>query len=1034
MIAAPAMAQTTATDEPQSQQVGDSAAEICAANPNAAECLGQGSAIVVTGSRIASPTLTSPSPLQVLDARDIQDSGQLNIQNVLQENPAVSAAPTYSRTNSNFLTSSGGVASLDLRNLGTSRTLVLVNGHRVVAGVPGTNIVDLNTIPTEMVERIEVLTGGASSVYGSDAIAGVVNFIYKKDFSGLQLTAQSGITEQGDGASMQLGSLMGANFDDGRGNVMVYAGYTKERGVYSRGRDRSAVDQTACYAVTEAQGGCNAAINSGDNSRLFEVYRPFLSGFAPNSTVTFGPSNTARLVGPGGTLIVPNTNGLVHADGVSGTVRACTAADPCQPNLGLATGYNRSALRTIAIPVERYILAMRGNYAISDSINATLEGNFVRTAITTLIEPFPFSSAGVNGIAPAACQTGVALLACNGFVPIESRVNGVVTRNPFVPDAIYNVAVDRTGDGLRDVSFTRRLSDFGPRTYTARRQTYRVLAGFDGELGSNWRWDTFFTYGQTSESQVGSGQVNLNSFLNAVQVIPSANGPICADATARAQGCAPANIFNGANAFSPAAVNYIQAGTTRNTNIEQIDTGANLSGTLFELPGGPLGIAVGVEYRKETSAANNDALTVAGLNGGNAIANTAGSFDVKEAYGEISIPILADRPFFETLTLRAAGRVSDYSTVGTVYSYNGGVEYAPVRDIRFRAVYAKATRAPNIGELFAGRSQTFPTGLVDPCIGVTATSTTAVSARCRLEPGVLANIAGGAVGLPVTGVFAVNQSDTQGISGFNSGNPDLEEETGKTFTVGAVINPVSISALRNLVLTVDYFDIKIANLITANSRQGLLNACYGRNTTQDEEACAFIVRRAGVEGPNSAGSIQFVNVGNINAGRYQTTGIDTTLSYRTPFMGGTLLGKLAYTHIFKLKDPSDPGNINNAGEVGAPFDRASGSISYTQSDFTLTFRGNYISDSYLDSSFTGEEAGTAAAKDYRVGDYFTADAQVRFRAGDNYEFFTGVTNLFDKEPPPIISNLPGNSTGTETEAGTYDPIGRRFYAGAKLKF
>ena len=317
-------------------------------------------------------------------------------------------------------------------------------------------------------------------------------------------------------------------------------------------------------------------------------------------------------------------------------------------------------------------------------------------------------------------------------------------------------------------------------------------------------------------------------------------------------------------------MDYIQAGQTRNTNIQQIDTGANIAGSLIELPAGPLGIAAGVEYRRETSSANNDALTVAGLNGGNAIANTSGSFDVKEAYGEIAIPILAHRPFFETLSLRAAGRVSDYSTVGTVYSYNAGIEYAPIQDIRFRAVYAKATRAPNIGELYAGRSQTFPTGLIDPCIGVTATSTTAVSARCRLDPGVLANIAGGAVGAPVTGAFAVNQSDIQGISGFNSGNPNLTEETGKTLTIGAVINPVSISALRNLVLTVDYFDIKINNLITANSRQGLLNACYGRNTTQDETACAAIVRRAGVEGPNSAGSLQFVNIGNINSGRYQT--------------------------------------------------------------------------------------------------------------------------------------------------------------------
>ena len=1035
-LATPAMAQTATGAGTGSAQVEDSVSDICASNPNAAECLGKQDAIVVTGSRIASPTLTSPSPLQVIDSRDIQDSGQLNIQNVLQENPAVSAAPTYSRTNSNFLTSSGGVASLDLRNLGTARTLVLINGHRTVSGVPGTNIVDLNTVPTQFIERVEVLTGGASSVYGSDAIAGVVNFIYKKNFSGIQLDAQAGITEQGDGGNFQLGGMIGANFDDGRGNVMIYAGYSKENGVYSRDRDLTSLDQTACYGVLNSQGGCNTQIANGDNTRLFEAYRPFFSGFRPGGTITFG--SLTRVVDAGGVLNLVNTNGLVHDnDGVSATVRACTTADPCHPTTANATGFNRQAFRTIAIPVERNLLAFRGNYQITDSINATLEGNFARTTVTTLIEPFPFQTSGVNGTAPNPCQAGVAQTVCGGFHPLETRLSdGTIVRNPFVSDFIYNNATDRTGDGLRDFSFTRRLTDFGPRTYTARRETFRVLFGLDGDIGSRFKWDAYYTYGETTESQVGSGQVNLPSFTNALEVIPSANGPICASAVARAQGCLPANVFGGPDSISAGSVNYIRAGQSRNTNIQQIDVGANISGELFDLPAGPVGVAVGVEYRKETSSAVNDALTIAGLNGGNAIGNTFGTYSVKEAYGEIAIPLLSGTPFFETLSVRAAGRISDYSltAVGTVYSWNVGVEYAPIRDIRFRGVYATATRAPNIGELFAGRSQTFPTGLIDPCVGVTATSTTAVSARCRADAGVAANIAGGTVGGTVTGAFALNQADTQGVSGFNSGNPNLSQESGKTLTFGAVINPVSIHALRNLVITVDYFDIKIDNLITANSRQGLLNACYGRNTTQDETACAAIIRRQGNEGPNSAGSLQFVNIGNINSGQYQTTGIDATISYRTPAFGGTMAFKMAYTHVFKLKDPSNPGAINNAGEVGAPVDRASGSVSYSNAGVTLTMRGNYIGKSYLDSSFTGEEAGTPAAQDYAINPYFTADFQARFMVGGKYEFFFGVNNAFNRTPPPIITGLPANSTGTETDAGTYDPIGRRFYTGVKLKF
>jgi outer membrane receptor protein involved in Fe transport len=1014
-------------------QAATSATDICAANPTAAECLNNKEAIVVTGSRIASPTLRSPSPLQVIDARDIQDSGQLNVQSVIQQNPAISASPTFSRTNSAFSTSSGGVASIDLRNLGTARTLVMINGHRTVAGVPGTNIVDLNTIPTEFIERVEVLTGGASSIYGSDAIAGVVNFIYKKDFSGIQFTGQSGISEHGDAASYSLGTMIGSNFADNRGNVMIYAGYTKEEGVRSADRERTAIDQNACYTIAESQGGCLTAVGNGDNTNLFTAYRPFLSGFVPGGTITFGTAAAPfnRVVGAGGVLQLVNTNGLVHNnDGVASTVRACTTADPCHPTLANATGFNRSAFRTIAIPVERYLLSMRGNYQITDHINATVEGNFVRSTVTTVIEPFGFQTAGVNGTAPAACQAGVALKVCGGFHPIETMLsNGTVVRNPFVPDFIYTNAVDRTGDGLKDISFTRRLSDFGPRTYTADRQTYRVLFGLDGDIADRFHWDVYYTYGQTTESQVGSGQVNLPNFTNALEVIPSANGPICADANARAQGCAPANIFGGPGSISPAAVGYIQAGQTRNTNVQQIDAGANLSGDLFELPAGPVGIALGVEYRKEKSSAVNDPLTVAGLNGGNALANTFGGFDVKEAYGEIAVPLLSNRPFFDTLTLRGAGRMSDYSlaAVRTVYAWNVGAEYAPIKDVRFRAVLAHATRAPNIGELFAGRSQTFPPGLVDPCTGVTAASATAASARCRQDPGVAANIV-------TNGAFTLNQADIQGVSGFNTSNPNLEEETGKTFTVGAVINPTSIHALRNLVLTVDYFDIRIDNQINSFDRQSIINSCYGASgATRNEFFCGLITRRAGAEGPNSAGSLQFVNTTNTNVGSYQTNGIDATLSYRMPAFGGTLLGKLAYTRVLHLKDPS-AGSVDNAGEEGSPWDRASGTISYNNGSITITGRGNYVGRSYLPATFTGVQAGDPGSEDYRVPAYFTADMQVRFQPASQYEFFVGVINLTDTSTPLLITGLPNDNTGTETEAGTYDPIGRRFYAGVKLKF
>lgn len=1024
MLATPAMAQDTGAAD-------GSAATDCAATPDAAGCKESGREIVVTGSRIASPTLTSSSPLQVVDSRDIADSGRLNVQNVLQENPAVSTTPTLSRTNSNFLTSSAGVASIDLRSLGTSRTLVLINGHRTVASVSGTNIVDFSTIPTTFVDRIEVLTGGASSVYGSDAVAGVVNILYKKNYEGIQLNARAGISEHGDDLNKSVDATIGHNFDDGRGNIMIYLGYTKEDGVYSADRDRSAVDQNACFQVANSAGGCASDIAAGNNARLFEAYRPFFSSFVPGGSITYG--STTRVIGPGGTLIPVNTNGLVHNnDGVSATVRACSTADPCHPTIENATGFNRSAFRTIAVPVERYVAAFRGNYEINDHINATLEMNFARTSSTTLIEPFPFQTSGVNGVAPNACLAGQPVKICGGFIPIQTRLaNGTIVNNPFVPAAILAGATDRTGDGLLDISFTRRLSDFGPRTYTAQRETYRILGGLNGDLFGRFKWDVYYTFGQTIESQVGSGQVNLANFTNALEVIPGPNGPICADPVARAQGCVAANIFGGPGSIAsiPGAVNYIQAAQTRNTDVRQIDIGGNITGDVVNLWAGPLSFAAGFEYRDESSRTDYDPLTIAGLNGGNALAPTAGSFNVKEGYLELALPLAHDLPFIKDLQIRGAGRVSNYSLarVGTVYSWNAGLEWAPVNDIRFRVVEARATRAPNIGELFGGRSQTFPTGLVDPCVGVTATSTTAVSASCRADPGVANNIA-------ANGAFTINQADIQGISGFNSGNPNLQQETGDTFTVGAVINPTSIHALRNLAITVDYFNIRIKNLISSYGRQTILNACY--TATPDPTFCALITRRVNAEGPNSAGSLQFINAPTGNIGALGTSGVDVTISYRQSIgdwgIGrGSLSTKIAYTRLINY---STPGAANQAGEEGLPWDRGSGSITYDTKKFGMTLRGNFIGRSYLPRSFTGVGAGDPGSADYRIKARFTADGQIRFNPTSQYEFYFGVINMFDTPTPLLISGIPGDNTGTETDAGTYDPIGRRFYGGVRLKF
>jgi len=952
--------------------------------------------IVVTGSRIASPTLTSASPLQVVDAAAIDEAGAVNIQDLLLENPAF-GTPGLSRTNSAFLTSGVGIATVDLRNLGSDRTLVLINSRRVVAGLPGTATVDLNTIPQQFLERVDVLTGGASSLYGSDAVAGVVNFIYKRNFEGVEANAQYGISEHGDDASKQANVTVGGNFADNRGNVIAHVGYTQQNGLLSRERKNTRLDDSDLFALT------------GDPADFGTVYEPFLSSFAPQGSFRAG----------GRTFTYDASGALRPCFSTNGGIAPATCGAFAGQQIG-PDGFNRQEYRTIAVPVERYLFAARAHYDLTDSITAIAEGTYASTSSSREIEPFALGS---DDIFPAS----------GGAWNIE----GPGGLNPLVPAAIAAAATDTNGDGFRDISFARRLSEFGTRNSRTDRDYFRFVVGLEGKLfNDNWNWDLSYNWGQTKEAQTSNGQVNVLNVANALNAIVDVNDAnnngsttdiVCASPDARAQGCVPLNLF-GRNSASPAAIAYVAAPGSYATKVTQQVVTANISGGLIELPAGDLSVAVGGEYRKETSREEFDALTNAGLNAGNAIPNTYGEFDVKEAYGEVVVPILADTRFFDTLELRGAGRVSDYSTVGTVYSYNYGLTWAPVQDIRFRAVKARSVRAPNISELFTAPSQTYPSGLVDPCIGVTAGDTSPLGVNCRAFAGVDANIA-------ANGAFAVSQADRQGISGYNSGNPNLDAEKSDSYTIGVVINPRSIPALRNFGLSVDYFNIEIKDAITSPPRQFILDQCFNQGV---QAFCDAIERRAVATANNSAGSLEFVDAALINSGGIKTEGVDAVLTYRQNLsdwgLAGNLNARVAYTHYLKgyviPLDGAERDNYN--GEIGASKDRFTASLNYGLGDFGVTFTGTYLSAAKLDDQFLASydlEPGALGVKSR-----FYLDTQVRFTPGENYEFYVGADNLLNTKAPNLLSNTPDNVTGTDTAADVYDAIGRRFYAGVRLKF
>ncbi len=970
-------------------------------NEEEAAATNDGPAIIVTGSRIASPTAESTAPLQIIDDLAIDEAGITNIQELLLENP-VFGTPALSRTNSAFLTSGTGVATIDLRDLGSNRTLTLIDGRRVVASLAGSSTVDLNVIPVQFLERVDVLTGGSSALYGSDAVAGVVNFIYRKDFEGVAANAQYGITEQGDDARYQADVTIGTNVADGRGNIMVHFGYSNEEGLLSNRRPNTTTDGLSAIFF----GG---AIDS-------EVV-PFFSSFPPQGR--FDVNGTA-------------SSGDDFTFSPNGALQNCftTNGATCTASIGPGTGpngFNRQQFRTLAVPVERYLFAARGFYGITDDIDFFFEGTFNRTFSARQIEPFPLQSGGTNGVYPGG-----------GRMPIENYLPGTntIVANPFVPAEILAAASDLDGDGLRDVGFTRRTVEFGPREGTTERNFYRFVLGLEGTVfDDRFTWDVSYNYGHVSENQVSNGQVNVVNFRDALAArleVGDENGNgvpgevICIDPEARANGCAPANIF-GFDSLSQAAVNYIAAQGAFQTGITQQVVTGNLSGSLFDLPAGPVGIALGAEYRKESSFSDNDALTNAGLNAGNVLPDTRGSFDVAEVYAEVKVPILADTPGFQLLEVGGAVRYADYSTAGGVLSWNVQGTWQPIDDLRLRATYATAVRAPNIGELFAGLSQTFPSGLTDPCAaanggtGVTATDGTALAANCLADPGVAANVA-------LNGSFTQVQSDIQGIGGFNGGNPNLFEETAKSLTVGAVLNPRSIDFLRNLTVTVDYYDIEIEDVISGFPRQFTLDQCY---TESNSTFCQFIIRRPTATSTNSAGSIQFINALGVNAAVLETSGIDVTASYSTGLgltEGDRLSARIAYTHILKYDffslptAPADPSD----GEIGTAADRFTANLAYTNDDFRLSFTGTFIGKSFVDDQFNGPRFASVPA-------YFKLDSQFSWNVTDELEWYFGIDNLLDKAAPNILTGVTGNVTGADTAADVYDVFGRSYYSGVRLR-
>lgn len=927
--------------------------------PQAADANGE-SVIVVTGSRIARPDLESTSPLNVVSAGDIAlKGGSTNIENVLNDLPQVTATTSSASNNPG-----GGVATVNLRGLGSQRTLVLVDGRRYMS-YDVNQIVDLNTIPSALIERVDVVTGGQSAVYGSDAIAGVVNFTLKRDFQGVAVNSSYDLTDRGDGAVWDVNGTIGGNFEDGRGNATVFVGYTQRKAVLAGARGFAR----------------NALVDNGDGT--------FTTGGSPSV--------------PQGRITVP---GLGAASGLGCDTQDFTGnVNTCY--VGATDAYNYAPINYLQVPQKRFVVSAMAHYEISDAFQPYLEAQFVNNRVAAQLAPTPISNGTPFG-------DGVI-----GQIPLY-------VNSTFFTPALQNAlrTLDTDGNGYVNANFNYRTTQLGPRINDDDRNAYRFVTGMKGDIGAGFSYDAYYMYSHTKNTQRQAGNVAIDKFLQATNNVLLNGELVCADASARASGCVPANIFGFNQLSDAAAKNLAITATNVETYTTQVASFAVTNPSIFDLGAGGVGVAAGAEYRKEAGSVNPDTYlasgNVAGFNPGQA---TSGSYNVTEFFGEVRMPLLRDS-IIHRLDLNGAARYSKYSNApGNVFTWSAGAELSPIEDITFRGQYQKAVRGPSVNELFLGNTVSFD-GNADQC-GTAAARTGQLNAICVAQFN--------AAGAPLSNIGNAAIQDPNNVNPvrFLGGNSGLREETAKTYTVGVVFQP---RALRGFSATVDYYNIKIENYITSGvGTQSIGNLCFN---SFNQDYCSRISR-------NTIGEIDSFRDGYVNSGGLKNRGIDATATYRIGI--GEILGGKEANLIFSfdgtrlLKNDFTPVVGQNltyhcAGAFGAncgvptPKWRHTFRTTLDTEKFELSFFWRYVGSSHDDDPDT-----LYASERFKAINYF--DLSTAFHVNDNFTLRGNIVNLFDKTPPLAASTQNGgNGEQSNTFPTIYDVLGRRFSITASLRF
>ena len=958
--------------------------------------------IIVTGSRIPRDSFNVSTPLVSIGAEGITDAGLGELSEILIDE-VPSLYESSSNTNSQSQIGNTGVTSVNLRRLGSNRTLILIDGRRIVTNAYGGRYVSLNTIPTGIVERVEVVTGGSSATYGSDAVAGVINIITQQDQEGFGFETRGGYTTEGGGEEFTINTDYGTTFGDGRGYLFLAATYDKQYGIDNKDRDRAAIEADFDYNTTLL---CNEMQTVTGDQCMRDIASP--------------------------------ADYRDRSDGTAGGVFSEGPGRWWYNEDGLQTGWSeeRDGLFSriwdvVKIPTEQTAAALKVDYELSETTKAYFQLQYSRNTSFNFKSPEDESEA--SDVATIDRITGL---------PGEVRPGHIAVDNPFLLES--EIANDPNFPANWNGDFDRRFFEVGNITTDNERTTWRTWAGLQGSMfDDNWDWDLSVGYGNFEQYQVRSNELDVFKEAQALDAEYAADGVTiqCADPDARAAGCVPLNLF-GVGSITPAMADWLRVNPIINPTVELINVLGYMNGDLFDMPAGPVGAVFGFEWRRDSMDLRvSDGPRYGGITF-NLVPPIKGDFDVAELFSEMSFPLA------ENLTADISVRISDYSmeNIDTVFSHTAGLTWEPVDGYILRANIARAQRAPDITELLSPRRGDYDS-FDDICDAVSATSTEVGHDNCRLDPDIAALIA--------ADPNFVFEDENNGYSP-SAGNADLFEETADTYTIGFSIAPAFLEGFQ---LAVDYYDITIADAIISVENSEIMKQCYATSVTfgDPNPFCDDITR-------DGEGQLIEILQRQFNLNEQSTSGFDVAMDYAFELQQyGDLQLTVHYTHISKHEDQFEGVDglevvdFNNQLDFGIFEDVATASLAWRYNDWRVrwrtTWKGPIIDhqdrvDDYLRRFATNDErcaAGDASCVlNPEVPAYLYYPSYVRndlsvsydmaLDSGANLNIYGGVRNMFDKDV-----FVPRTGDAYEGGIGNYDSkfgggIGRFVYVGVSMRF